>query len=259
MAGKELYEKAQLQIDAASDKGCVRDRNEDMALVGNLNIRNARYTASWAVSKHKPFVVSVADGMGGQQGGDVASEKVTDGLCCFVKSLTQGLDKEGMRTCLSLWIQNMHDELLEDGVRQPELWGMGTTLTGLLFYEGGLYTFNVGDSRIYRLRDGVLRQLTVDHTLRQKLGDISLPGNAIYNSVGGGPVVFVDMEAITSMIFPEDLFLLCSDGLYDMLPDGEIERLLSEQCTAAGLIEAAKTAGGRDNVSLILVRIVDLA
>ncbi len=229
-----------------------------MVLVGNREIRNDCYETSIQLSDTDRFVIGVADGMGGQQGGNIASEKVVRHLSGHVTSLPVGLDSRELRAHFSLGIQQLHNELLAEGERQPQLWGMGTTLTGLLFYEGTFYTFNIGDSRIYRLRDGVLRQLTVDHTLRTLSGHTALSSHGIYNSVGGAPSVFVDMEEITSMLFPGDQFLLCSDGLYDMLSDAELECLLSEHHTSSPFVEAAKDVGGGDNISLALVSIIHL-
>ncbi len=247
-----------LRIDAASDCGCVRSRNEDMVLVGSREIRDDSYEIGVQLSETDRLVIAVADGMGGQQGGDIASEMVVRHLSCYMESLPPGLDSKELRAYFSLKMQQLHGELLAEGERQPQLWGMGSTLTGLLCYEGACYTFNVGDSRIYRFRDGVLRQLTVDHALSNLSGNATVSSHAIYNSVGGAPSMFVDMEEITAMIYPGDQFLLCSDGLYDMLPDAEIERLLSANQTAGSFVDAAKQAGGGDNVSLVLVNVIHL-
>ncbi len=258
MAKKSFQEKIQLQIEAVSDRGCVRNRNEDMILVGESRVRDGYFSLSKSVSATDCWVISIADGMGGQRGGDIASEMTIGNLCSLVASLPSGMSRERLYDCFADWVQRTHRELIKGGDSEPELYGMGTTLTGLLIYEGSLYTFNVGDSHIYRYRDGVLRQLTVDHSLRNKMGDMSLPANAIYNSIGGGSAVFIDMEEVKSQPFVDDLFLLCSDGLYDMLPDEEIERLLLSRSSLTSLMDSTKAAGGFDNISIALVKITRL-
>ena len=132
---------------------------------------------------------------------------------------------------------------------------MGTTFCGLLFYENLIFALNIGDSRLYRFRDEILRQLSTDHSMRALTGDPTLPSNQIYNSLGAGDVAFIDIENLTGRIHDDDLFLICSDGLCDMIPDEEIEQVLLNEPSAGKLVEAAKRAGGKDNVSVILLKI----
>jgi protein phosphatase len=114
---------------------------------------------------------------------------------------------------------------------------------------------NCGDSRIYRFRDGQLTQLSTDHSLSNIMGRDCRSG-VITNCIGGGcKTSYIDMVQITSSIASSDVYLLCSDGLSDMLSNDEIERLLAEGADATSLCNAAEEAGGLDNVSVVVVHV----
>jgi serine/threonine protein phosphatase PrpC len=116
-------------------------------------------------------------------------------------------------------------------------------------YGEKYYWVNCGDSRVYRLRDGELTQLSVDHSLINATGS-KKHSNIITNCIGAGcKSSYIDMYDMTSDFLPGDTYMLCSDGLNDMLPDSEIEELMNGNATAIGLCEAAIQAGGFDNVS----------
>jgi len=134
---------------------------------------------------------------------------------------------------------------------------MGTTFVGMFSYEERIYMVNIGDSRLYRYRGGILKQLSSDHSMRELTGDMTTPSNVIYNSLGAGTSAFADFTELTGQLLDEDLFLICSDGLSDMLTDDQIEEVLHQEPTAINLIEAAKAAGGRDNVSVVLLRVTE--
>jgi protein phosphatase len=132
---------------------------------------------------------------------------------------------------------------------------MGTTLVGMLCYEDEYYWFNCGDSRLYRLHGDQFEQLTTDHSLSQAMG-LSTHSSQITNCIGGGTTeCFIDMERITDFVQPGDIFMLCSDGLTDMINDDEIKRLLSMGFDADALCEAAEDAGGYDNVSVVVIKV----
>ena len=146
---------------------------------------------------------------------------------------------------------------------------MGTTLTGLFGYGGRIYLINIGDSRTYRYRSGILKQMSRDHSMQEKYHDYSLPSNMIYNCLGGGsPVeeVFADLTDITDQVMDDDRYIVCSDGLSDMVADDDIEaiinRTLSSNTTSTDtvreLVEAAKKAGGKDNISILLVHFISV-
>jgi protein phosphatase len=114
---------------------------------------------------------------------------------------------------------------------------------------------NCGDSRLYRLHDGVLQQLTTDHSLNNLLGS-NQHTNIITNCIGGGcKTSYIDLVQCTADVQPGDVFMLCSDGLSDMISDEEIARLLLSGHEATALCEAAEEAGGHDNVSVIVIHV----
>jgi len=144
---------------------------------------------------------------------------------------------------------------------------MGTTLVMAIFYNDIITVANVGDSRLYRYRDNRLEQVTVDHTLRQEMVDrgyctpaearASLNKNLVTRAVGTEETVTIDL--LDHAVLPDDLYLLCSDGLSDMLEDREIQQAIERSATnleaiAERLVSMANQNGGRDNITVILVR-----
>ncbi len=227
-----------------------------MILLGGELFRDKAETTDWEIGDNARFAAIVADGMGGHNGGEVASEFAAQFFAAFVLDLPDGLSAGDLTDKVKEWTENAHRHILEQGRRSPEYDGMGTTFCGLLFYGEFIFALNIGDSRLYRFRNGILRQLSTDHSMRELTGDHSLPANQIYNSLGAGATAFVEVKGLTGQLYDDDLFLICSDGLCDMVADEAIEQILSgETPTATALVEAAKQAGGKDNVSVILLRI----
>ena len=151
------------------------------------------------------------------------------------------------------WAVRTNRILLGAAAANARLAEMGTTLVALLGYEGKVATLHVGDSRIYRYRDGILKQLTTDHSERELTGDMAVPAHLIYNFLGNGGAFFADVAVWDGQVFPGDRFLLCSDGLSDLLSDEEIARELQ---SAAARVQRAREAGGRDNVTVLLLSFV---
>lgn len=225
--------------------GRVRSRNEDSVLVADP-------------------VFAVADGMGGHAEGDIASAVATEALAEVARG-------DVTRMAVLDAIRAAHSEISERGGK--EAGGMGTTLTGLVLLgatsdEPQMLVFNVGDSRSYRLRDGSLVQLTHDHSVVQELvdsGRITLDEaavhpdrNVITRSLGGeGPV---DIDWALTDPRPRDRFLVCSDGLSRELDAAAIAGILAGQAepdaAADALIDAAVRAGGRDNVSVVVLDVL---
>ena len=132
---------------------------------------------------------------------------------------------------------------------------MGTTLVAIALYEGRFYWMNCGDSRLYRLHEGKLQQLSTDHSLSNLTGEKS-HSHIITNCIGGGcKSSYIDIVECSDQVASGDTFLLCSDGLSDMLDDATIERLLNDGSDANGLCRAAEAAGGFDNVSVALIHV----
>jgi protein phosphatase len=248
-----------LRISAVSDKGCVRENNEDMAMIGEDIFRNATRKREITLDKDKKLFIAIADGIGGHNAGEVASEIVLQKMLEKIKTLEGGLTEKDLKDKFSFWAQEIHSYILDEGNKDINKKGMGSTLIGLLFYEGRGYYINVGDSRLYRYRGGFLVQLSKDHSLQDVMGDKFIGSNIILNSFGGGERIFVDFAPAGGKILNNDVFLLCSDGLSDMLTDDEIEVILNNEkhTPVEKLLNEAKDKGGEDNITIILVYIID--
>ena len=132
---------------------------------------------------------------------------------------------------------------------------MGTTLVGLAYYGSDFFTLNCGDSRLYRFRQGVLTQLTTDHSLSNMMGT-EKHSSVITNCIGGGcNSSYIDIMRITDDLKDQDVYLICSDGLSDMLPDQALQTLVANGADAVSLCDAAIAAGGFDNRSCCVVTV----
>jgi protein phosphatase len=232
-----------LVVGAATDVGRVRDHNEDAYLVDD-----------------HLGLIAVADGMGGHQAGEVASATALEALRAAVTS------GEGVRDAVT----SANDAVYEKSTTDDRLRGMGTTLTaGTLAAGGTLLVGHVGDSRAYLLHDGELRRVTVDHSLVEELiraGEIteaeaeSDPRRSmITRALGIDPEVEVDLFPVP--VVGGDRLLLCSDGLTGMVRESQIQDALSSEPdpnrAARRLVDAANAAGGVDNITVLVVDVVD--
>lgn len=227
-----------IRTGAVSDKGVVRDHNEDSYLV-------------------RPPLFVIADGMGGHAAGEIASRLAVESLAA--SKLTDSSDERAISDALA----EANRKVFE--AASGAMSGMGTTCALLLISDGIAHVGNVGDSRIYRSRGDELLQLTRDHTLAAEMFDQGLisaahvlgadGGSQITRALGGGATVKSDSTIVE--IYPGDRFLLCSDGLSGMVTDDVIKKILLEnndpQDAAQNLVDAAKHAGGDDNVTVIVV------
>ena len=260
-AGKPRSNLSQaIEIAELSDVGRKRDHNEDH--VG---------------SDRAHGLAVLADGMGGHNAGEIASglavETILQNLCENLNALSTGVrESEGLApesVVTRAAIERSNRLINESASNQPQYQGMGTTVVATLFYDDRLTVCHVGDSRVYRFRDGSLEQLTRDHTLLQELVDRgyyspeeareSLNRNIVTRALGIEPDV--EVEVREHAVLPGDIYLLCSDGLNDMLDDDRIGLTLHRfganlDEAARQLVEQANDEGGSDNISVILVRIV---
>jgi protein phosphatase len=232
-----------------TDIGLKRDNNEDV----------------FFISPELDFCLA-ADGMGGAAAGEIASMIFAETTREIFAGNTDRSEKvilDRVRKAFDF----ANDKVLKHVAQNPSHKGMGCTAELLAFYEQGFVLGHIGDSRTYRLRDRQLEQLTHDHTLVQqqlKEGLISEDNirdhplrNIIFRAVGIGDELAVDI--INGKTVSKDLFLLCSDGLTDMVQDYQIRDIL---CSASDidrkadeLIEMAKSAGGSDNITVVLAAI----
>ena len=243
-----------LEITSTSQVGCVRSQNEDMVLVDTHFIRNSEFSTQASLNHNDRYLVAVADGMGGHNRGDVASNDVLRNLQYYFSDIPEKLNAGDFNEVMVEWLDSINNFVASKGRADEQFKGMGTTLVGLAYYYGDFYSMNCGDSRLYRFRQGELTQLTTDHSLNNMLGS-EKHTNIITNCIGGGcNSSYMDLVRI-SEVWPDDVFLLCSDGLTDMLPDQEIARLLNDGADAMALGDAAVEAGGLDNVSCCVITI----
>lgn len=245
-----------LSISAASHVGCVRQNNEDMILVGNAFVRNDSCAGEADMEDSDRYLLALADGMGGHNSGEVASNDVLTNLHYFFYDIPSGLSVGDFHEAIYEWLDSINNFIDAKGHSDPSFLDMGTTLVALLYYGGEFYWINCGDSRIYRLHEGKLMQLSTDHSLNNLMGK-SEHSSIITNCIGGGcKTSYIDMVTCTDSLQPGDVFMLCSDGLTDMVEDDEIQDLLNVGADANVLCGAAIEAGGFDNVSVCVIKIV---
>jgi protein phosphatase len=248
-----------LEVVALSDSGLIRSNNEDAVFVDA--------TLGIAI---------LADGMGGYNAGEVASGMATtllaNNFAHFLPTYaakTKGVFDVGLvERYLANEVQEANLAIFNTAQSQPQYSGMATTLVFAWFYENRMSVAHLGDSRLYRWRDAQLVRLTHDHSLLQEQIDSglitpeaarhSLNRNLVTRGLGVMPQV--DTEIHTHSMQPDDLVLLCSDGLTDMLEDQQIANVLQTlgadlPAAAEELVHLANLAGGRDNISVILVRL----
>jgi protein phosphatase len=248
----------QWNVSAATDLGCCREHNEDLLLLGDAILGGRHGWLAFGLEffgDEAPYLLGVADGLGGHKAGAVASRRVLEALQRYVWSLPRSLSGEKLRLLLERHAQSIHEDLIEEGRRRPHHQGLGATLVGVLFYEERMYALSAGDSRLYRLRSGKLRQLTEDHTLAREMNDPTVNTSIIVNSFGGGDTVSLDFAPILGSLGTSDALLLCSDGVSDVLSDEQLTALLNGRAEALDLIDEAKRQGSTDNLSAIVARV----
>jgi serine/threonine protein phosphatase PrpC len=242
-----------LEFFSATDVGRARDNNED----------------SVAMDEAVGLAV-LADGMGGYNAGEVASQMLTSFIRAelgrWLKESASSASAADVRRAMDICVDNANRAIFNAANTNPRYAGMGTTLVVGVFREEGLLMGHVGDSRGYRLRGGHLTQITRDHSLLQEQLDAGLltveeaaqssNKNLVTRAVGVEDAVMLELHL--HEVQPGDVYLFCSDGLSDMLDDSAISQLLlnhpSLSEAAQALIDGANDMGGRDNIALVLVR-----
>lgn len=245
-----------LNICAASNVGCVRENNEDMILVNRCFVRNNGWTGEIDLEGRERYLAALADGMGGHKGGEVASSDVLVNLDYFFNDMPADLSVADFNEAIYEWLSSINNIIDSKGHADSRYYNMGTTLVAFVYYGGEFYWMNCGDSRIYRLHEGQLNQLSTDHSLSTLMG-ASEHTSVITNCIGGGcKTSYIDIMMCTSAISQGDVFMLCSDGLTDMLSDQQIQQLLNDGADADALCNAAIEEGGFDNVSVCVIKVV---
>lgn len=242
-----------LQLSAICDIGCKRFNNEDMLLAGDSFVRNGSLETTLQPGNDTIFI-AVSDGMGGHNAGEVASEFVLRRFYNKLVNNKEPVETDQLQSVIEQWAREIHHALNETGSHNPDMRGMGCTLTGILFWKSKPFLLHAGDSRCYRFRGGYLQQISEDHTLRNLMKDPNIPANKLVNSFGGGVEdIHLDFEPLGERIIPGDILLLCSDGLSGELRDEEMEEIMNSNFSSASLVKAAKEKGGQDNISCILI------
>lgn len=238
---------------ALTDPGRARDNNEDSVAFDEAT-----------------RVGVLADGMGGYNAGEVASGMAT----AFIKTelarwLTQAEDlapPDQIRRAVEICVANANRSIFNASHSNPQYFGMGTTLVVALFQNSTLILGHIGDSRCYRLRNGAMLQITKDHSLLQEQIDAGLltpeqaalsPNkNLVTRALGVEDAVL--LELTEHQVLPGDVYLMCSDGLSDMIEDATIAKILqnglSLEQMAQQLVSLANANGGRDNITVLLTQ-----
>ncbi|WP_051304855.1 PP2C family protein-serine/threonine phosphatase [Chitinilyticum litopenaei] len=249
-----------LEMVGQSDPGRVREHNED------------------AIDYDSELgLLLLADGMGGYNAGEIASliavQVMNEVMRAQVSATPPHIKPAGSLKCVAqemllLALDRANSMIYQTALAQPHCAGMGTTVVAALFYNNRVSVLHVGDSRLYRFRDGMLEQLTRDHSLLQERIDAGLvkaedarfaaDKNLLTRAVGIAP--YVEGEVCEYEVRPDDIYLACSDGLTDMLDDDDIAQLLAMLSvdlglTAQTLVDQANIMGGRDNISVLLARV----
>jgi serine/threonine protein phosphatase PrpC len=250
-----------LQIASHTDPGMVRSHNED----------------SIASIAEKGLVV-LADGMGGYNAGEVASGMATTVLTTELRQLLDAHEphevdpRSGEKAALKMLqgeIAKANTSIYQASQSQPQYSGMGTTLVVALFYDNKMMAAHIGDSRLYRLRGEEFTQVTKDHSLLQEQIDAGMltkeqakgssNKNLVTRALGIDPAVEPEIHEYDTL--PGDIYLLCSDGLSDMVSDEDMGMALQAlggnlDLAVQQLVQMANDNGGRDNVSVILIKIL---
>lgn len=242
--------------------GRVRKVNEDACLFGGTFSGASTSAPMMALVNSGKWMVAVADGIGGHRAGAYASREVLTSLAQLSEHHPESVEQV---------LQDTHRRFQEVGVERPELEGTGSAVVGIFAGKDGLFAFNVGDARLYRLQSGRLKLITQDDSVEQLLVNEGLMKahdgvrsnfmHALTQSVGGSS----ELHPITPHFYPLRVsksarFVLCTDGLTDMISCMEMESYIVPQARPVAAVQAlftaAMEAGGRDNITIAIVDVV---
>lgn len=248
-----------LLIEFLSDPGKVRPLNEDSISV-----------------KPSSGIIVLADGMGGYNAGEVASALAVNLIPRGIEANLPKLEaasREDIKILIDSLVrrevQTANEAIFRKSRQDPNCSGMGTTLVMGVFYDNFLTVAHLGDSRLYRLRDNSFVQVTKDHSLLQEQIDAGLISieearfstnkNFVTRALGVDPIA--ETEASCYEVIANDIYLFCSDGLNDLVSDEEIHMVLSASLdnlakAAHDLVQLANDCGGRDNISVVIVKVL---
>lgn len=237
---------------ARTDKGNVRENNEDYFYISN--------------SLDEVQLYILADGMGGYNGGEIASKLAVQTAKNYIENNFKDIekDKDSIIQLLASSMEYANMVVYEKSKEAPELQGMGTTLEICLIYNNKAYIGHIGDSRIYRVRKQFIRKLTQDHSYVQKLvkeGTITKEQaehhpqkNMLMKALGCN--AFVEPDVMVKGFLKDDIIIMCSDGLSNMVDQETIYEMASKNIEQAtkDLVQLAKDRGGYDNITVVIIR-----
>jgi len=245
-----------IELASLTDVGCQRENNEDQY-------------SYWEPESDEQFALKgrlaiVADGMGGHEGGQEASRIAVDTVQ-QTYAMGPGADIQALLTNA---FHVAHRRIQDFAFRRPEFSGMGTTCTAIALRQNQLYYAHVGDSRLYLLRGSVLSRLTHDHSyvgrlvetgvIRSEEAEFHPQRHILTSALGAGLDISLDCPSTPVPVQKDDLLVLCSDGMWGMVSEREIQDALAERSlekASRKLVDLAKQHGGPDNITVQLIRI----
>ena len=248
--------RAGIEVSSQSDIGCVRQDNEDSF-------------GYWEPEDDGQFLrkgrlAVVADGMGGYEGGQEASRLAVETLVAVYRDFGGDDPQQALVKAL----QAAHEQIRQYSFAHPELWGMGTTCTAAAIVHDALYYAHVGDTRLYLIRGGQITRITRDHSYVGRLVEAGMISqeqaenhpqrNILTAALGTNPDLIMDSPGHPEPLRPEDVLLICSDGLWGQVRDSEIlDAVENKSAEQAGreLIKLARERGGPDNITVEILRL----
>ena len=245
-----------IEVSVQSDIGCLRQNNEDSF-------------GYWEPEDDQQFLrkgrlAVVADGMGGYEGGQEASRLAVETLMAVYRDF----GGDDPQAALIEALQAAHEQIRQYSFSHPELRGMGTTCTAAAIVQDALYYVHVGDTRLYLIRDGQITRVTRDHSYVGRLVESGMISreeaethpqrNILTAALGTNPDLIMDSPGRPEPLRPEDVVLICSDGLWGQVRDSEIlDAVENKSAEQAGrkLIELARERGGPDNITVEILRL----
>jgi serine/threonine protein phosphatase PrpC len=248
--------RAGIEVSSQSDIGCLRQNNEDS--FGYWEPEDDE------LFRRKGRLAVVADGMGGYEGGQEASRLAVE----TVMSVYRDFAGDDPQAALNEALRTAHEHIREYSFAHPELRGMGTTCTAAAIVQRALYYVHVGDTRLYRIRDGQITKVTRDHSYVGRLVEAGMISpqeaehhpqrNILTAALGSNPELIMDSPGHPEPLLPDDVLLICSDGLWGQVSDAElldaVENHSAEQASHK-LIELARERGGPDNITVEILRL----
>lgn len=256
-------------FSACSDVGLVRTNNEDNLYCNGISSINQTFSHKFHIENtvRMPCIFAICDGMGGEAQGELASLTVVNLLNEYAEKIKSQSSSKHVNEIVQSFISDANNRLCK--IMREKSLRMGTTLALVIISEGIVYAYNIGDSRIYKFKHGMLSRISEDHTIATQKIKMGLldeeqarhdkSRHVLTRCIG----IFDDEMILTPYIIPpfsidkECRLLLCSDGLTDMLPDTKIESIMLKHqetsSTINALVDSALQNGGRDNITCIII------